>query len=236
MINDNQIMIVGGSGLLGTELKKLYPNAYCPVSDDWDITVDYYNSLTSLEAEARKIKLIIHCAAKTDTSKCEEEKFNAFNINVLGSFNVTCLAARLNAKLVYISTDYVFDGLKGLRDPNSRVKPFNYYGETKLAGEYAVKALPKEQYLILRGSFSPEIWPFEGAYVNWYTTKVTVRYFVELVKFAIDKNYNGVQHIAGVRQTIYEYAQTLNPEVKPVNFDKIHKYPLYLDHSLIGTV
>ena len=93
-------------------------------------------ALGPLEADA-----IVHCAAMTAVDGCEAEPARAAETNVLGSFNVAVAARRSGARLVAISTDYVFDGEKGAPyDERDRPDPLSVYGWTKLAGERAAQA------------------------------------------------------------------------------------------------
>lgn len=96
--------------------------------------------------------VVIHCAAWTDVDGCEADPQKAHNVNAAGTLNVVRAAERYQAKVVYISTDYVFDGEKngeyGEEDP---VGPLNVYGSTKLEGERHVIFHPGN--LIVRTSW-----------------------------------------------------------------------------------
>ena len=93
-------------------------------------------ALVPLEPE-----IILHCAAMTSVDGCQAEPARAAETNVLGSFNVAVAARRSGARLVAISTDYVFDGEKGSTyDERDRPNPLSMYGWTKLAGERAAEA------------------------------------------------------------------------------------------------
>lgn len=99
---------------------------------------------------------VIHCAAWTDVEKAEREENypRVFAVNVQGSRNLACACKKAGGKLLYVSTDYVFDG-KGSApyDPDSRnYAPLNVYGRTKLAGELAI-AEGVEKYFIVRTSW-----------------------------------------------------------------------------------
>ncbi|HZC82303.1 MAG TPA: dTDP-4-dehydrorhamnose reductase, partial [Nitrospiraceae bacterium] len=97
--------------------------------------------------------LVIHASGYTDVDGCERNPDTAFQINAIGTRYVAAGAAKANAKLLYLSTDYVFDGLKTApyteRDP---VNPLNVYGRSKLAGEEeALKS--SRRTLVLRTSW-----------------------------------------------------------------------------------
>ena len=82
-----------------------------------------------------KPEVIVHSGALTDVDKCEVEKELAYKINVEGTRVVAEMARKLGAFLIYISTDYVFDGEKGMYKEDDETNPINHYGYTKLLGE-----------------------------------------------------------------------------------------------------
>jgi dTDP-4-dehydrorhamnose reductase len=93
--------------------------------------------------------LIIHCAAYTNVDDCENNMDLAFKINALGSRNITLVAKICNSSVVYISTDYIFDGSK--KSPYNEFdipKPINTYGKSKLAGEGYIKDFIHSYYII----------------------------------------------------------------------------------------
>lgn len=109
--------------------------------DDLDLTneLDVLNFIQQNKPDA-----IIHCAAWTNVDAAETKKSEAYSVNVLGTKFLTEASKLIDAKLLYISTDYVFDG-KGNQPYkiSSPVDPINYYGSTKLMGEECVKNNPK---------------------------------------------------------------------------------------------
>lgn len=100
---------------------------------------------------------VLHMGAKADVDSCETDRDlgvqgEAWRINVIGTQNMAELAAEYNKKLIYISTDFVFDGEKPEGQgyiEEDRTRPINWYGETKFQGEQKIKEVGGE-YLILR--------------------------------------------------------------------------------------
>ena len=89
--------------------------------------------------------VIFHCAAWTQVDKAEELRDLCYNVNVIGTKNITDASIETNAKLVYMSTDYVFDGEKDINSlytEEDKVNPKSVYGETKFAGEEEVRRNP----------------------------------------------------------------------------------------------
>ena len=146
------ILLTGGNGQLGTELRHLldekgvkYVSTDSKEMDitDAQATMDYITNL--------KPTVIYHCAAYTAVDKAEDEgKVLDEKINVDGTRNVALAAKEVGATLVYISTDYVFDGkLKdGEYAVDAPINPLNEYGRTKALGEKAVQEIMDDYYII----------------------------------------------------------------------------------------
>ena len=96
---------------------------------------------------------IIHTAAMTNVDLCEREPGRAHEINAAGTENLATTCTREKIPLVYISTDYVFDGRKGNYMENDRTNPMNVYGRTKLEGERSVKRMAANRWSVIRTSF-----------------------------------------------------------------------------------
>jgi len=105
----------------------------------------------SVEVLVKRIKpeIIILTAALTYVDYCEDNQKEAFEINVLGTTNVALLANEIKAKLIFFSTEYIFDGEKGPYSEIDIPNPINYYGKTKLAGEKVI-ITSLNDYLIIR--------------------------------------------------------------------------------------
>lgn len=129
---NDKILVTGANGQLGTELKKLLPNAVFTDVDTLDITnLDAVKNFVS----NNHIEVIVNCAAYTAVDKAEDDYDLAQKINEDGPRNL----ALSGAKIIHISTDYVFDG-KNYQPylPEDGTNPISVYGKTKRAGELAV--------------------------------------------------------------------------------------------------
>lgn len=125
-------LITGCKGQLGTELSKLLPNAICADIDVLDITDE-----KAVEDFVREnnIDVIINCAAYTAVDKAESDIDLAEKINIFGPKNL----AKTGAKIIHISTDYVFDGTNHKPyQPDEKINPVSVYGKTKRNGELVV--------------------------------------------------------------------------------------------------
>lgn len=146
------ILITGGNGQLGTELRHLLDEQGLDyISTDageMDITDA---AATKQFITEKQPSIIYHCAAYTAVDKAEDEgKELDEKINVDGTRNVATAAEAIGATLVYISTDYVFDGTKkdGMYGTDDATNPQNEYGRTKLLGEQAVQEIMSKYYII----------------------------------------------------------------------------------------
>ena len=149
-----KVLVTGAYGMLGQDLCPiLEDNGYDVVETDVDIM-----DITSPESiekmfSMEKPDIVIHCAAYTNVDKAEEDIDTARLINVTGTENVAKACNKYNATMVYISTDYVFDG-QGTEPykPLDKTAPLNNYGLTKWEGEEAVRN-NLEKYYICRTSW-----------------------------------------------------------------------------------
>ena len=125
-------LITGCKGQLGTELSRLLPDAICADVDVLDITDE--NAVQNFVRD-NNIDVIINCAAYTAVDKAESDIELATKINVDGPRNL----AKTGAKIIHISTDYVFDGTGHMPyTTDEKTNPVSVYGKTKRAGEIAV--------------------------------------------------------------------------------------------------
>ena len=134
-----KILITGGTGMLGRTLVRRLAkhDVRAPGSRDLDVT----SALAVAEAVSGwRPQVVIHCAAHTKVDACEAEIERAYAINAIGSANVAIACQRAGARLIAISTDYVFRG--DLDRPYREwdaVGPLTVYGQSKLAGEESIR-------------------------------------------------------------------------------------------------
>ncbi|MBR4841024.1 MAG: dTDP-4-dehydrorhamnose reductase [Paludibacteraceae bacterium] len=135
------ILVTGANGQLGNSIRKIsgsYPNNYF-FTDMPEVDITNLPLLENLMKE-KQIDAIINCAAYTAVDKAEDDVELATKINVDGPRNLAIAAKNAHAKLVHVSTDYVFDGKRNLPlKETDATAPIGVYGRTKLAGEEVVK-------------------------------------------------------------------------------------------------
>lgn len=154
-----KILVTGCNGQLGRAINQVYNdgNEKAEAADKVElINTDVTNlDITDIQdvlrvVEESKPDVIINCAAHTNVNKCETDWDNAYKINAIGPRNLSIAAKKIGAKLVHVSTDYVFDG-KAQEPYNefAATNPCGAYGKTKLAGENFVREFG-DRYFIVR--------------------------------------------------------------------------------------
>src|SRR2546427_637390 len=146
-----RILLTGAKGQLGQEIQRVLRGEEVIATDHMEYELT--DPMLGEKIAAQRPDLVIHAAAYTNVDGCEQNPDTAFQVNAIGTRCVAGGAAKANARLIYLSTDYVFDGKKAEpyteRDP---VNPLNVYGRSKLAGEEeAVKGCRRT--LVLRTSW-----------------------------------------------------------------------------------
>lgn len=140
-----RIFITGGSGLAGSKLAEMalargeqvysgYAHNQPPYGREVKFDLLDANGIRDI-IERMRPDVIVHSAALTDVDRCEREKDLAYKINVEGTRAIAEAARKAGSYLVYISTDYVFDGQRGLYREEEETNPVSYYGLSKLLGE-----------------------------------------------------------------------------------------------------
>jgi dTDP-4-dehydrorhamnose reductase len=148
-----RIAVIGSIGQLGTDLVKTLGTKNDVISlTHNDLEVADYDSLAILKEQ--RPDAVINTAAFHKTDQCEEEPQKAFCVNALGARNVAMITKELGATTVYISSDYVFDGLtKEPYTEESIPAPINTYGISKLAAEYFTRQNPKHYIIRIASVF-----------------------------------------------------------------------------------
>jgi dTDP-4-dehydrorhamnose reductase len=212
-----RVAVTGGEGGLGRALQARTSTHHelIPLGHG-DLAVEDLSTVLDQLVPARP-DVIVHAAAMTSVDGCELDPRKAFAVNALGTRNVALAAARAGAVLVYVSTDYVFDGEKGEAyhefDPPH---PISVYGESKLAGEREAQHLAPD-HLVVRTS-----WVFGGgedylsmalarlaagesvpAIVDLVGTPTYVGHLAERLLPAVLSGHRGVLHLGGPEITTW---------------------------------
>ncbi|MCL4546422.1 MAG: dTDP-4-dehydrorhamnose reductase [Deltaproteobacteria bacterium] len=145
------IAIIGSTGMLGIDVNVALKDENAAIHNFNSINLDITELNNVMNALIKfKPDYIINCAAYTNVDLAETEKDKADKVNHIGALNLAIASKEVNARLIHISTDYVFNGLKKAPyNENDDVNPVNEYGLSKLKGENAIKD-SKASYIILR--------------------------------------------------------------------------------------
>ncbi|MBS7605785.1 dTDP-4-dehydrorhamnose reductase [Candidatus Bathyarchaeota archaeon] len=251
------VLITGSGGLLGSKLAEiLSERGYIIYSGYYSnkplrgIPINLDVSSEESVREAFKIsrpEVVVHAAALTNVDKCEIDKELAWNTNVVGTRNIAKASEEYNALLIYISTDYIFKGDKGMYKEEDKPEPINYYGLTKLKGEEEVKSLVSN-YLIARASVIYGAMPASGktnfalwiienlkrgekikVVVDQWNSPTLNTSLAEMISEAIERKITGTYHLAGAtRISRYDFAKQLAKTfdlredlIMPVSSDEI---------------
>jgi len=143
------IWLIGCKGMLGTEIAlQLTENKIDFTGTDIDVDITNPQALAEF-VKGKTISYIINCSAYTAVDKAENDAEFAKKLNEDGPRNIANLANRIHAKMIHISTDYVFDGSgKVPYTEDMQIAPIGVYGKTKAAGESAVKQNLHEYYIV----------------------------------------------------------------------------------------
>ena len=224
-------LITGGSGILGTELNKFFPDSLFPSHSELDITnhemvFDYFSK--------NEFDSIIHTAAMTSIRQCESEKKLSWDTNVVGTKNLVDATAefRSDSKFIYLSTACVFDGHDGMYKESSIPSPENFYALTKLIGEQQIKNL--KNYLIIRTNFvGKQKWMYPKAFTDRFGTYLFAENVASGIKEIFDANIEGTIHIVGDKKlSMYDLAKITTASIQPMTIDEYQGPPLTMDMSL----
>ena len=183
-----KLLITGASGLLGNVTVKIAQEK-CAVTPTDIVEMKHPNFVRidigdseRLCSLFQKLKpgIVIHTASETNVDRCETEREHAWKINALGTHNVAKASQKVGARLVYVSTDYVFDGQKGLYEEEDTPNPINFYGLTKLEGEK--QALRNcNNTVVLRASVLYGRHPVKQDFATWVINKLGKREEITVV-------------------------------------------------------
>ncbi len=228
------ILLTGGSGTLGSTLIPLLKEAgykvFAPTHEEFP--VEDIIGVSDYLQDGKRFDCILHCAAWTDVKGAEKpkNKVKVIETNVYGCMNMRVAAKRqpTKTKIVYISTDYVYDGMKGGYTVKSKPNPGTFYGWSKYAGE----AFMEPTDLIIRTSFckrgtwGPTKKHLQAVFKDIYTTKDWVDIIAPKIVKALKRK--GIIHIATKRKTLEDLALEDYPEVKIISHKEVklgYNYP-----------
>lgn len=198
-----KVLVTGANGQLGydvvKELQKQNIECYGATRRDFDI-VDFNATKEFLMNYMPDV--VIHCAAYTAVDKAEDEQGLCYLVNASATENIAEICKKINAKMLYISTDYVFDGTKdSFYEVDDEPNPINVYGKTKLLGERAVQRI-LDKYFIVRIS-----WVFGEQGNNFVKTMLCLSKEHKEINVVADQ-YGSPTYTADLASLLIEMIQT----------------------------
>lgn len=251
-----KFFVTGSSGLVGTQIVKDLSNSdknivYSGYHNDepehgFGIKLDITN-FEKISEVLQEIKptTIIHLASMTDVEQCEKYPQMAYKINADATEYLARESAKINAFILYVSTDYVFDGKQGLRKENEKTNPLGIYGKSKLEGEKKIQNFaPRSCIARISTPFglhkkkkSFPLWVLENLkqnnevniLIDQFTSPTYVPNLSQMLIELATKQISGLFHVAGAtRISRYELAnmiaekKNLNKKLlKPITMNKM---------------
>ena len=251
-----KILVTGSTGLVGrqvvSDLENLGDTVYAAYHNSKpEYGIPTQMDLTNLEKISESVSklnpdAIIHLAAITDVDVCEKEQELAMKINAQATKILAKQAAKQKSFFVYISTDYVFDGMQGMRKESDKTNPISFYGKSKLEGELAVMNLASS-WCIVRTSTPFGLHPTKKSFPVWIIENLLAHkqinvivdqftsptYVPNLSKMLIEitkRQISDFIHLAGATKiSRYEMAEMLSDKLnlekkllKPVSIDEMN--------------
>jgi dTDP-4-dehydrorhamnose reductase len=214
VIDPRHILLTGGSGRLGTELRSELEGIGAPDEHEMDIT-DPRAVADALDARPG-LRAIVHAAAFTDVARAETDRAACWRVNVEGTRNVAAAATARDLLLVHISTDYVFFGDRGGYREDEPVGPVrNYYALSKLVAEEIARLVPR--WVVVRTSFRPRQWQHPAAFDDVFTSQDYVDVIAPQIALLIrraDEIPCQTVHVATERKSAYELARRRRDDVR----------------------
>jgi dTDP-4-dehydrorhamnose reductase len=221
-------LITGSKGQVGSSVKEKVDEAIGLDRSNSDIEQDISDKEVIAEIEEENPDIIVHCAAITDLDYAEGNPEVAESVNVQGTCNIVEAAEKVNAHLIYISTDYVFSGEIGSYSEKDDLDPVSQYAQTKYRGERAVRDSNTRSTIlrtsvVFRGSFENFFtWAKgeleEGNEVPVITDQICCPTYApnlaEIIVEAAEEEFKGTYHAAGdSKVTRYESVQIMREEL-----------------------
>jgi dTDP-4-dehydrorhamnose reductase len=218
-----KILITGGNGefckhlvragkkhsFLTPDKQSMYPGL--DVRDYWN--VDYY-----FRKRENDFDYVIHAGAITRPMVIHEDNPTlSIKTNIVGTSNVVMACEKYKKKIIYISTDYVYEGVDGNYKETDAMKPFTKYGWSKLGGECAVKMY--DNHLILRMAIQKKPFPHPKALVDMMKSYMYMEDAAEVTLKLL--NEKGIINVGGKSQSVYDFVKESNSDVEPITLSEI---------------
>ena len=228
MIKENKIVVTGGSGRFSQSLKKIKSKYNFIYPNKKKLNITNTNSILKFLKKA-KPKAVLHLAGLSrPMNKHENNIAHSINLNIIGTANLVSVCSKLNIKMIYLSTSYVYQGDKGNYKESDPLLPWNNYAWSKLGGECSVQMYKNS--LILRICMTEKPFIHKKAFAN---VKLNFIFHEDIAKILVKVlNKKGIINVGGKTRTIYNFAKQYNTKVKKIFIKKNSKFNFPLNPSM----
>ena len=209
-----KILVTGGDGRFANILRKKNTKLNLVFKNKKQLNI---MDILSIEKcfKKEKPKIVLHTAGLSRPMNIHERNITkSIDLNIIGTANITKICKKFNIKLIYFSTGYIYDGVKGNFREEDPVKPFNNYGLSKLGGEASVQMYKNS--LILRITMTEKPFIHKKAFSNVKTNFMFHEDLVEILPKII--NQKGIINVGGPTLSVYEFAKKYNKDVKKIKY------------------
>lgn len=226
-----KILLLGGNGKLGREIREQYANIYAPTHKECDVA--NYDNVERFMRKLKDFGTVINAAALVGTRECEQNKPIAWKTNAIGSKNVSRCCLILKKRLVFISSNLIFDGEKGLYSESDTPNPRYFYGLTKVAGEKYAKMVI-DHSIIRLDFFSLEGLKYDSVYTDHYTSKIPADEAATKILRVAVSDFVGTINIGQPRASLFKILIKHYPNIKPIRIHQssIPDFPKDLSFNL----
>jgi len=209
-----KLLLIGGSGLLGTEVRKWLGETLPAIFVDapTHTELDVCNLKSIIPYVQKKYDKIVLMVGEKNQKVIELDSYGALRTNIQGISNVVEALQITNSptQLIYISTGYVYKGDRHYHKEDEGVFPCNKYAWSKLGGECAVRMLDENRHLIIRCEFSKAPWHRGFAFTDQYTSREEIGITTNKICQLIVNGASGTYNVGGKRKSVFQYARSLN--------------------------
>jgi len=215
-----KIVITGGNGRFGSVLKKKYHSDKLLYPNKKQLNILSIKSIENYLIK-KKPKILIHLAALSRPMKIHDNDISkSINVNIIGTSNIVRICSKLKIKLIYFSTNYVYEGKKGNYKETDPVLPINNYAWSKLGGESSVQMYKNS--LILRVCMTEEPFIHKKAFSDLKTNFIFQKDVADILFKILNKK--GIINVGGKIQSPYNFGKKYNKNIKKILAKK--KLPL----------
>ena len=205
----DKILVTGSNGRFVKILKKKNKVLNLKFFSRKELNILIPKSIEKAIAK-HKPKILIHIAGLSRPMDQHEKNINnSINLNIIGTANVVKLCKKYGVKLIYFSTNYVYDCIKGNFKETDGIRPINNYGLSKMGGEASV--LMYKNSLVLRIQMTEKPFAYKKAYTNVYSNFMFHEELVEMLPKLI--NEFGIINVGGKIRSAYDFAKKYNKNI-----------------------